>query len=184
MKTIWSFVGLSFALLVLTSCETTSSRPYIASTTNVIKLQELMSSVGGKVALGEFTQGPDIAAPGCRMLGPVDVAPGQSIAVYIKEAMLSEMFLVEVYARESDVQIKAHLSALSMQSFTPASWNFEITVSSPRAGGFTLATSYPFKTSFSAYGACQNAATAFAPAVQDLIDKIITHPSFIDLVGA
>ena len=79
--TIWSFVGLSFALLVLTSCETTSSRPYIASTTNVIKLQELMSSVGGKVALGEFTQGPDIAAPGCRMLGPVDVALGQSIAV-------------------------------------------------------------------------------------------------------
>ena len=53
-----------------------------------------------------------------------------------------------------------------MQSSTPASWNFETTVSSPRAGGFTLPTSYPFKTSLSAYGAWQNAATAFAPAVQ------------------
>lgn len=92
MKTIWSLVGLSFALLVLTSCETTPLRPYIASTTNVIKLQELTSTVGGKVALGEFTQGPDIAAPGCRMLGPVDVAPGQSIAVYIRGNAVGDVF--------------------------------------------------------------------------------------------
>ena len=56
-------------------------------------------------------------------------------------------------------------------------------VRSNKSSGYTVSIEHEFKTSFSAYSACQNVADAFTPAVQALIKEITANPGFPALVG-
>lgn len=45
-----------------------------------------------------------------------------------------------------------------------------------------MAVKYKYDTSFDAWSACKNVADAFAPAVQELLGKVVSNPKFIQLV--
>ncbi|NKB37709.1 MAG: hypothetical protein GKR93_11145 [Gammaproteobacteria bacterium] len=171
------------SVLLLSGCETTTSRPYSESTDNVLKFQSILGKADIKVHLGGFSENPEIGELTCRLMGPVDVASGKSKAEYIKEAMQKELFLAQVYAVDSEVEITGLLDSATFSSVSPAFWELGFTISSDKSEGFSITTKYPFKTSYSAYSACQNVADAFGPAVQQLIDNIVSHPEFGRLVG-
>ena len=181
MKKSLKIYTVSLVLLTLASCETTSTRPYQASTDNVMKFQRVISETGNKVNLGYFSNDSNPLGM-CRLNGPVDVSPGKTIAQYIKEAMQTELLMAQAYDESSAVTINAQLNDLNFSSVSPAKWTFELALSSNVSSGYTVSSSYNFKTSYSAVSACRNVADAFGPAVQDLIKEVISHPGFKALI--
>ena len=101
MKKATTLIAISLATIFLSGCETTSSRPYTASTENVLKFQSALKDSQTTVALGEFTENAKIGTLTCRLMGPVDISPGKTPAAYIKEAMQTELFMAQVYDVES-----------------------------------------------------------------------------------
>lgn len=183
MKKLILISALSLNLLFLTGCETTSSQPYTASTENVLKFQSHLKDSESGVTLGEFTENSDIGSLTCRLNGPVDVSPGKTKAEYIRGAMQTELFMAQVYDANSDVKITGNLDSLTFSSVSPASWEIGFTVDSNKSEGYSVTTNYPFKTSFSAYTACKNVSDAFGPAIQALINDIVSHKEFSSLIG-
>jgi hypothetical protein len=183
MKHIIIFFTLTVSGFVLTGCETTSSIPYTSSTENVLQFQSALSQSDVKVKLGSFAESESIGELTCRLLGPIDVSRGKTRAEYIKDAMQTELFLAQAYSVDSDIVIEGKLDSLNFSSVSPASWEFGFTIFSNKSSGYSVNTKYQFNTSYSAYSACKNVADAFGPAVQDLINTIVTHPDFAALVG-
>jgi hypothetical protein len=170
--------------LLLSGCETTNSIPYKASTSNVIAIQQNLQSQGKTVKVGSISLAPGVdESLMCRMNGPVKVAPGKSLAQYIKEAFQEELFLAQVYKTDAPATINGRLDAVSFSSVSPASWNITMQVSSNYSPGYTVSVKYPFATSWTAYSACKNVADAFGPAVQELLQEVVRNPQFSSLAG-
>jgi hypothetical protein len=167
---------------LLSGCETTNSIPYKASTSNVIAIQQNLQAQGKKVSVGAIRFAPGVKEqPLCRLMGPVNVAPGKSLSQYISEAFQEELFMAQVYQTNAPTVIEGRIDSLSFSSVTPASWNISMSVKSNNSVGYTVNVNYPFDTSWTAVSACQNVANAFAPAVQPLLRQVVTHPQFASL---
>lgn len=176
-------VAAGIAMLV-TGCSTTNSIPYKASTGNVIAIQQTLESQGKKVSVGEVAMAAGVEeSPTCRLMGPIKVAPGKTLAQYIEEAFIEELFMAKAYSPTSKAAINARIENIKFSSISPASWDIAMSVSSPNSSGYTVSVNYGFDTSFDAYSACKNVADAFGPAVQSLLGKVVTHPQFSTLVN-
>lgn len=171
------------ALFTTAACETTSSRPYKASTANIMAAQEAMPG-GLKVSVGDFLAATTVdTSPTCRAMGALEVAPGQTPVEYIREAFQEELFEAGLLESGSPA-IEGLVQELAFNSFGTGSWKVTLAVSSDaNPSGYSVSTDYSFKTSFSAINACQNVIDAFQPTVSDLLNKIVTHPEFPTLAG-
>lgn len=183
------FVCLSLAALAavsLAACETTSTRPYKASTQNVIEIENAFSGTSEKVRIGNFSAASGVnVEPTCRMMGAVDVAPGKNVVQYIKEAMQEEFYMADAYSDSADVTIEGKIDQFDFNSVGRGSWNLGMTVSSSAyPEGYSVTKTYDFSTSFTAVSACQNVVDAFGPAVQELLAEVVNHPEFSTLIGA
>ena len=165
MRIRFPLILMAAAATLLAGCETTSTRPYTASTENVMRMQSILGDVV-RLKLGNFTENEENIKLTCRLSGPVDVSPGKTNAEYIRDALQSELFLAKAYDLDAATELSGTLNALSFSSTSPASWDIDFSIQSNNSTGYNIKSNYPFKTSFSAYSACQNVADAFAPAVQ------------------
>jgi hypothetical protein len=166
---------------LLTGCETTNSIPYKASPTNIIAIQQSLQS--RKVSVGDVAMAPGVDdRPLCRMMGPVEVAPGRTPSQYIKDAFQEELLMAQAYDVKG-TPIEGRIEEMSFSSVSPAYWQITMTVQSPADKGYKVTVKYPFDTSFTAFGACKNVADAFGPAVQELLKQVVTHPQFPALSG-
>lgn len=169
------------SIFILVGCETTTSRSYTPSTKNVLAMQEKINSESA-VKLKDFQQPKNAGTLTCRLSGPVDVSPGMTEAGYIEEALRTELFMAKVYDAKSTNELNGTLNSFSFSSISPAKWTLNFTIYSGKSKGYTVESTYPFNTSFSAWGACKNVADAFAPAVQQLISDVVNHPKFEKLL--
>lgn len=168
----------------IAGCSTTNSIPYKASTGNVIAMQQSLESKGKTVNIGEIQMASGVEESlTCRLMGPIKVAPGKTMSQYIKDAFVEELFLAKSYSAESPAVISAQINNIKFSSVTPANWEIEMDVSSPKSNGYKVSVDYKFDSSWDAYSACKNVADAFGPAVQQLINKVVTHPDFGKLAG-
>lgn len=168
--------------LLITGCATTNSIPYKASTSNVITIQNTLKGTNSKITLGEFSIANGVEQElNCRMLGPVKVSPGKSLSGYIKEAFQEELFMAQAYDTAASVKIDGVIEKIAFSSVSPANWEIVMRLSSNKSSGYTVAVKYDYDTSFDAWSACRNVADAFAPAVQELLKKVVTHPQFSQL---
>lgn len=182
MKAIVRAAMFAAAALALTACETVSSLPYQPSTQNVIAAQSRLGEAN--VSVGAFTAAPGVEAPTCRAMGALDVAPGKTIPAFIRDALEAELFMADAIAAGAPA-ITGSVDRVDLNSFGTGSWSLAMTVRSPNLpGGYQVSVDYSFATSWSAAMACQNAATAFNPAVQALLGQVVNHPQFARLVGA
>ena len=174
----------SSVALVTAGCSTTNSIPYKASTANVISIQKTLASQGKKVSVGSVSMAPGVEeSPTCRLMGPVKVAPGKSLAQYIKDAFIEELFMADAYSPTAQPVINAKIENIEFSSVSPASWDIAMSISSPNSPGYSVSVNYGFDTSWDAYSACNNVADAFGPAVQALLGKVVTHPQFASLAN-
>ncbi|MGY6553138.1 MAG: hypothetical protein ACXIUM_01320 [Wenzhouxiangella sp.] len=172
------------ALFLLTGCETTSTRQYAPATDNVVAIQSVAQGRGITVSLSPFSETDDLGSLNCRMMGPVDVALGRTRAEFIRDAFQSELFMAQAYSVNSNVRIQGLLTNASFSSVSPARWRLAMQISSNVHDGFVVEVDHPFRTSYSAIGACRNVADAWIPAVQALIRATVNHPEFPALIGA
>lgn len=178
-------LAIAGAALALAGCETTTSYPYQPSTQNVMAFQSALAPSNTKVQLGAFTRNQAInTTPNCRMLGPVDVAPGKTMETYIRDAFQAELFQAGVLSSSSGAAISGRLDAVDLNTMGTGSWTLTMSLtSSADPSGYQVTTTFPFSSSFSAVSACKNASAAFGPAVNDLIAKAVANPGFARLAG-
>lgn len=176
-------IALSAAVVCLAACESTSAIPYQPSTQNVIAAQRVLQPANATVAVGSFSAAEGVAKPTCRMAGQLDIAPGKDVPTFIRDAFESELFMSGAYAAEG-VQISGHVEDLQVNTFGTGSWTITLALTSPsNPTGYRVTTTHEFASSFSAYSACQNAVTAFNPAVAALLGQAINDPNFASVAG-
>lgn len=180
------YVCAAAAVLALGACETTSSRPYTPSTSNILAFQAALKESDAKVQVASFSMTPGVSENmTCRALGSLEVAPGKTAREFIEGAMRDELFASGMYDTASGKVIRGEVTELDFNSMGTGSWDIGLKLSSDELPeGYTIATHYTFKTSYSAIKACQNVIDAFTPAVQELIGKAVADPQFKTLAGA
>lgn len=177
--------GLAISTIAIAGCETTSSRPYTPSTSNIVAMKDALGSSGKTVGISGFTiaEGVDEELT-CRAMGALDVGSGKSGVEFIQEALKTEMFQAGIYGSNSSNQITGTLTQFEADSWGTGKWELAMKLSSDKhPEGYEVSTVYEFKSSYSAVRACQNVVDAFTPSVQQLIGEAIAHPDFTKLTG-
>ncbi len=136
-----------------------------------------------KVSVGNVTQAPSITQPKCRLAGPLDVTNGKPLAEYFKSALQAELLAAQAYDVAAPTILTLNVDQVEVTTIgASASWKIGLTISSnANSGGYSVRTERPYKTSYSAYAACQNATAAFIPAVQEAIGAAINDARFAGL---
>ena len=172
--------------LALTGCAHYNAQPYTVSTDNQVAIKQAAKETGASpVSLGTVTLkagvSPDL---NCRAAGPVNAAPGKTVPQYIEEALKTELYQGGIYEPNAKNRIDAQVTALGFSSgITDANWTMGMHLTSKSMPeGFNADIQYPFSASFIADSACKSVADAFAPAVQRLVNKIVSGAEFKQLI--
>lgn len=181
MKTI----AIILTALALSACATPQVPQYSIATSNNAMLKTVRTG-SIKVGLFQALKNFDNA---CRAGSPVLTLPDQlSFEGYIQKA-LAEEFNVAGLSGDSTaaVTLSGSVEELAFSTtqgagFSDGSWDIGLHVNSSNGKSTYVATHYPFASSFNAFAACERAAAAYLPAVQNLIGKLVASPDFITLV--
>lgn len=180
-----SFRTLTLAIVVsvLSACSHVSPK-YGISANNVESIRSNTSATE-KIGIAPFTTfEAGLASIGCRAAGPVKPSDGQTFEKYIQEAFVSELKLAGVYSTDATRKMAAHLDYINFNSNIGAGkWQIDMTLSGPDIEPFKVSSIYPFSTNWGGDVACNQVATAFPAAVQDLIGRIVTHPTFKSFIS-
>lgn len=125
---------------------------------------------------------------GCRMAGPIETAGKRPIAEFIRDSFNDELKFANLYSDDADATgLNATLNSAefsSMTGLTRGYWSFSLQIANPANGKSLTANSrYDFDSGFDAGTACMNTSNALTPAVQRLIYKAVSDPSFGSVIG-
>ncbi|MDZ5459143.1 hypothetical protein [Azohydromonas lata] len=176
MKTVRvSLSALSaLAALALGGCAY-NTIPYSASAKNVEKIKGINIQ---PVAIEKFTA----ATPGkdsiaCRAAGSVTVKP--NFETYIEQAFIDELKIASAYDAKAATKLSGKIDNIDFSSgITDGNWTISLTLTNGKAQSYTTKTVFPFSGSFVAEKACQEVAQSFNPAVQKLIQDVVSDPKF------
>ncbi len=179
MKLIRIVLIASIALTVQ-ACSTYTADRYSMNSGNIVALKEFQ---GNDVSVGDFTATePGQTSASCRAVGPIATPDGESFENYVRNALIAEMQIAEVYSENSDTVITGHLNRIKPNSMD-GTWDISVTIASNSGASFTVEELFDYKTSWYGETACNQMAQALMPAVQNVITKIVTHPQFNELLN-
>lgn len=178
MKKLVMFSGV----LLLAGCSTMQPPRYFVSVDNI---QTLKQYDGADAEVTKLNQ-PSLFDPMCRLMGPIEPADGLTVPAFIVKAFNDELKMADIYST-SGVKISGDITKISFSSFdadslTEGYWNIELELNSSNGKQMTVNNRYSFKSGFDAITACNATADALTPAVQDLINMVVTHPEFGELL--
>jgi cell division protein YceG involved in septum cleavage len=177
---IASLISIIIVAAMTSGCSTTNAVPYKADAENAMAIQQQLN--GKKIKVGRVEMAAGIEEnPTCRLMGPVDVAPGKTLPQYIEAALQEEVFLAQAYDTNSSNRLNGRIEQLSFSSVSPANWQITMRVNSDTSEGYTVSVKYEFSSSWDAMSACKNVANAFGPATSELIDRIVKDERFPSL---
>lgn len=179
-----SITAISLVCLVAAGCAHVAP-PYSSSAANVEEIKRVAGNFTSKVAVGDFTADKDVPKSiTCRGEGPVSAPGEKTFEQFIKDALVQELRLAEVFDETSDRKLAATLNAIDFSSaMSGGNWNIQMTFSANQVEPFAISIDYPFESSFMATTACEQVAQAFPLATQKLISELIKHPSFQKVAG-
>lgn len=169
-------------IFIVTGCSTYITPRYSISVDNYAALKKV--AVTG-VAVGNFSGQTNFESPtlGCSLDVPDKLGP----IAYVRKAFEDELKLAGSYSDESPrVVLGGHISRMELHAkrFTypvRVSWMIDITLNSSNGKSMDVSEDYSFPGTSQAY-ICGRVAEFFAPAVQDLIGKVVRSPDFKALV--
>lgn len=171
-------------LLVVAGCSTYTPQRYSISADNNVALKALKV---GNVNVGPFT-GPVGFDPGCRAAGPIGLPDGMTFEGYVQKALMDELKVAGMFdAATPRVTLSGAVESLafsSMTGLTGGTWDITLRVTSSNGRSVVVSEHYAFRSGFVADTACKQTAEAYYPAVQNVINKLVTHPQFRDLITA
>ena len=88
---IFKMMGVLFGVAILTGCSTYATDRYSISASNVVALKKHHVS---QISVGEFTAGNSSEASiMCRGVGPIKTPDGENFETFIRNALISEIFV-------------------------------------------------------------------------------------------
>ena len=170
---------LLFTILVLTGCSTYAVDRYSISSDNIVALR---SCGVDKLNVGEVTCfEPDLKEIMCRGVGPIKTPDGNTYSDFIKEALIDELQMADIYSVEAPITLTGHLEDIDFNS-TTGDWNLALTIHSSNGQAISVTENYKYKTSWYGETACNQTAQALMPAVQNIINKVVTDKDFSNLL--
>lgn len=164
-------------LILVSACSYVSPR-YTTDADTTIRLRQLQA---GSVGVGAFSE-PESLDMTCRAAGALDAPDGLTYGQFIQKALADELKVAGIYAASAPrVSLSGELKELSFSS-TYGHWILGLKLNSTNGQSMDVHHQYEFSTSFIAEIACQRAADAFVPAVQDTIKKAVSSPDFARLI--
>lgn len=119
----------------------------------------------------------------CRLATPIGTPDGVTFAKYIEDALVTEMEMGNLIDPKSKITITGHLDDVyGSTTLGNAYWEFKVKVSSSNGKSIDIVSRYDYESSFTAYSACSEMQRSYLPAVQQLVNTIVTHPQFADLL--
>lgn len=174
------YVLLLVSLAVLVGCSTYAADRYSISADNVTALRNLN---GKQLNVGPFSSSePGLTEILCRGLAPIKTPDGETFAEFIRESLIDELKIANVYSPTARVILTGHLNDIDFSSADGA-WNLSLIVKSSNGASMTVTESYAFTSSYVGDVACAQTAQALMPAVQNLIGKVINSPEFSTLLN-
>lgn len=173
-------IMLIAVLFSVVGCSTMQPPRYSVSVDNVQVLKQYENAM---FKISEFTQTASFS-PNCRLMGPIEPADGLSFSEFIAKAFNDELKMASVYS-DTGTSIKGDITKVDFSSssgLTNGFWDIAVTLVSSNGKQLEASNKYTFKSGFDAITACNATADALTPAVQDLIQKIVTDPAFKDLL--
>lgn len=170
-------VGL-LLLFTLAACDSFPAAPYGVSPDNSLALKSIPASE--HVNVGAFTVTQTFNST-CRLAGPIRLPGGLSFEGYIQKAFSDELKVAGVYDDKSPVTLHGVVTDMEFSS-NSGYWDIALTVNSSNGNSVAVSERYDFDASFISVGACHNVAAAYQSAVQELINKVITAPTFRSLL--
>ena len=170
------------ALVMLAGCETFAVHQYPLSQRNIATIKRTMSvGEASSIAVGEFTA----AAPGqseisCGMNGQIRTPQQIPFEKYIRQAFIDDLKKADAYSLdqiEAGRVITGYLDNIKINA-KDGSWDIKLIIHFKSGETYTVLESYQIEDA-----SCEQSAAAFIPAIQELIYKIITHPTFREKMG-
>jgi hypothetical protein len=119
----------------------------------------------------------------CRLATPVGTPDGMTFAKYIEDALSTEMEMGNMIDPKSKITITGNLESIYGSTVLGnAYWEFKIKVTSSNGKSINVTSRYDYESSFTAYSACTEMQRSYLPAVQELVNKIVTNPQFTELL--
>ena len=173
---------LIIAMLMLSGCETFSIPQYPVSQRNTAAIKNtVMTGNVHSLAVGEFTA----ANPGqfelrCGMNKLIKMPNNLPYEKYIREALIDELKKAGAYSLdqiEAARVITGHLESFTLNN-DEGNWLIKLTITFKSGQAFTVSERFEYDEL-----TCERAASNMIPAIQELINKIITHPVFQQKMG-
>jgi len=175
--------AIIFVSLMASACSHVSPR-YNASATNVEEIREIAKEATSKISVEQFSateKGKKSIV--CRAEGAVSAPDNKTFDEFIKDAISDELRVAGIYDAKSPVKLQGNLDYIDFNSNIGAGkWKMKMTFKGEGVEPFLVENVYEFSTNFIANIACEQVSQALAPASQDLIKKLIQHPSFKKIV--
>ncbi len=172
---------LLFVLVVavmLEGCASFNAPQYAISADNVDVIRSTVGTSGKKINIGQFTsEDSGKATLWCRGAPSVKAPNGEPFVEYVQKAFVDELRVAGVYSENASLTIKGHLTKFDFNSHF-GTWTLALVVSSNTSQSFTVEENHDYSTSFFGSVACHRVAQALSPAIQNLIKKVVSHPSF------
>jgi hypothetical protein len=176
MKKSFFLTAAMVGCLSLSACDNYTAEPYGVSAPNVEVLKRVAPA---NVTVGAFS-GPSDQSMMCRLVGPIhlpgDVAPQD----YISNALASDLEISGLSGSNGPaVTLTGKLEKFSFNSMIGfGNWDLAVTLTSSNGHSVSVENNYGFSASYAGDAACHNVADAFEPAVQALIQKVVSNPDF------
>lgn len=179
-KILFLSSSVILATLLFTGCGIKTTE-YNVSADNV---QTLRSYQDVKLAVSEFTatnQGESSAM--CRLAETISTPKGEPFSKYIENAIISELKMAGNYDKNSDIKLFGNINNIYGSSMIGnAYWEIDATITSSNGKSLTVNTKREYPSAFLAFTACINMGTAFAPTVNQLVNEILNHKDFSELI--
>jgi len=120
----------------------------------------------------------------CRGTVPIKFLDDETINRFIKNAFNDELRFANIYDEEGR-RLNGQLDKAMFSSSSGLIngwWDLAITLTDPQGKSLSVENKYSFESGFDGRTACDRTAQALVPAVQDLIEKVVTHPEFAELI--
>lgn len=119
----------------------------------------------------------------CRLATPVGTPDGMTFAKYVEDALAVELEMGDMLDPKSAVVLSGSLeNVYGSTVLGNAYWEHTLKLTSSNGKTLEKSSRYDYESSFTAYSACSEMQRSYLPAVQKLVNDVITDPRFKELI--
>ncbi|MFZ2968881.1 MAG: hypothetical protein WA080_07495 [Sulfuricurvum sp.] len=171
------------SLALLTGCANKVPN-YSSSLQNIRAVKNLQVEEKTTVNIATFTaKNEGEAKVMCRLAVPVGTPDGMTFAKYVEDALATELEMGNMLDPKSKITLTGSLeNVYGSTVLANAYWEHKLKITSSNGQSMEKISRYDYESSFSAYSACSEMQRSYLPAVQKLVNDMVTDPHFKDLI--